>query len=101
MNIAVGVIVFFVALTLYAVVNSIEIAIVGANRVRIRHLSESGSRSAAAVERLQGRSERFFSAVVLLSDLAVAMPLAPAQGRKDYTARVNKPVLSLQMAEIA
>jgi len=73
MNIAAGVVVFFFSITLYAVVNSIEIAIVGANRVRVRHLAENGNRSAAAIERLQRHSERFFSAVVLLQNIGVVV----------------------------
>jgi len=57
----------------YAVVNSIEIAVVGANRFRVRHLAEAGSKSAQALERLRARTDRFFAAIVLLQNLFVVI----------------------------
>ncbi len=39
-----------VSILLYALVNSIEIAIIAADRIRIRHLAESGDRRASAIE---------------------------------------------------
>ncbi len=53
----------------FAVVNSIEIAVVGANRIRTRHLAEEGSQSARALERLHQNQDRFFAAIVLLQNL--------------------------------
>jgi CBS domain containing-hemolysin-like protein len=57
----------------YAIVNSIEIAVVGANRFRIRHLAEAGSKSAQALERLRARTDRFFAAIVVLQNLFVVI----------------------------
>ena len=57
----------------YALVNFIEIAIVGANRIRIRHLAEQGSKSAQAWERIRDRDDRFFAAIVVLQNLFVVV----------------------------
>jgi putative hemolysin len=57
----------------YALVNTIEIAVVGASRIRIRHLAEGGSKSAQALERLRARQDRFFASIVLLQNLFVVI----------------------------
>src|SRR3989304_5117259 len=62
----------------YALVNSIEIAIVAVNRIRVRHLVEEGSAAAKAIQRLQTKQERFFAFIVLLQNLSVV--LASAMG---------------------
>jgi len=76
MNIALGLVVLVASVLGYAVVNSIEIAVVGANRIRVRHLAEGGSRSAQALERLHGHQERFFAAIVLLQNVLVVLAAA-------------------------
>jgi putative hemolysin len=53
----------------FALVNTAEIAIVGASRIRIRHLAEGGNRSAQALERLRSREDYFFATIVLLQNL--------------------------------
>ncbi len=73
MNAAVGVIVLVVSVLLYAVVNSMEISIVSANRIRMRHLAEDGSRAAQAIERLLDRQERFFSTIVIFQNILVVL----------------------------
>lgn len=62
-----------VGILAYALVNSIEIAIVAMNRIRVRHLAEQGSNAAASVERLQAKQDRFFAFIVLLQNLSVVM----------------------------
>ena len=57
----------------YALVNTIEIAIVGANRIRVRHLAEEGSKSAQALERIRERDDLFFAAIVLLQNLFIVV----------------------------
>ena len=57
----------------YALVNGIEIAIIGANRIRMRHLAEEGRKSAQALERIRAREDRFFAAIVLLQNLFVVV----------------------------
>ena len=57
----------------YALVNSVEIAIVGASRIRTRHLAEQGSKSAQALERIRARDDRFFAAIVVLQNLFVVI----------------------------
>jgi len=52
----------------YALVNSIEIAVIGVNRIRLRHLAEEGSRSAQALMRVRAREDRFFAVIVLLQN---------------------------------
>jgi magnesium and cobalt exporter, CNNM family len=73
MNVALGLVVLFVCVVGYAVVNSVEIGVVGANRIRVRHLAESGSRSAQALEYLHLHQERFFAAIVLLQNVFVVL----------------------------
>src|SRR3972149_3052942 len=55
----------------YALVNSIEIAIVALSRIRVRHLVEQGSAAARAIQRLQASQEKFFAFIVLLQNLSV------------------------------
>lgn len=55
----------------YGIVNTVEIAIIGSSRIRMRHLSEEGSRNARAVERIRAREDRFFAAIVLLQNLFI------------------------------
>ncbi len=57
----------------YALVNGIEIAIVGASRIRTRHLAEEGRKSAQALERIRAREDRFFGSIVLLQNLFVVV----------------------------
>ena len=57
----------------YALMNGVEIAVVGANRIRTRHLAEEGQKSAQALERIRAREDRFFAAVVLLQNLFVVV----------------------------
>lgn len=53
LNVPLVVVILVVSVLGYALVNSIEIAVVAANRVRVRHLAEGGSRRAQSLERLQ------------------------------------------------
>src|SRR3972149_11989163 len=55
----------------YALVNSIEIAIVPLSRIRVRHLVEQGSAAARAIQRLQASQEKFFAFIVLLQNPSV------------------------------
>jgi len=75
-NIALGLAVLAVSILGYAIVNSIEIAVVGANRIRVHHLAEGGSRAARALERLHREQERFFAAIVLLQNILVVLAAA-------------------------
>ena len=60
-----------VSVIAYALVNTIEIAVVGSSRIRTRHLAESGNKSAQALDRLRKREDRFFAGIVLLQNLSV------------------------------
>jgi len=62
-----------VSVLAYALVNGIEIAIVGASRIRVKHLAEQGRRNAQALERLRARQDRFFAFIVLLQNLSVVL----------------------------
>ena len=57
----------------YALMNSVEIGVIGANRIRTRHLAEEGRRSAQALERIRAHDDRFFAAIVLLQNLFVVV----------------------------
>lgn len=57
----------------YAIVNAVEIAIVGANRIRLRHLAEEGRKSAQALERIRAHDDRFFATIVLFQNLFVVV----------------------------
>jgi putative hemolysin len=68
MNVVLGLVILIASVLGFAVINSVEIAIVGVNRIRVRHLAEQGSRSARALEALLVDQERFFAAVVLVQN---------------------------------
>jgi len=72
-NLTLLVILLVVSVMAYSLVNSIEIAVVATNRIRVRHLAEGGSKSAQALERLRGNQDRFFAAIVLLQNLFVVL----------------------------
>src|SRR3990172_4748485 len=66
-----AVVILVVSVLAYALVNSIEIAIVALSRIRVRHLVEQGSAAARAIQRLQASQEKFFAFIVLLQNLSV------------------------------
>ena len=72
------IVILIVSVVFYALVNSIEIAIVAADRIRIRHLVELGDRRAQAIERLRSNSDRFFAGIILLQNLFVVIAAAMA-----------------------
>ncbi len=57
----------------YALVNTVEIAVVGASRIRMRHLAAEGRKSAQALERIRHREERFFATIVIFQNLSVVV----------------------------
>lgn len=66
-----AIILFFVGLAGYALVNAIEIAVVASNRLRVRAAAEAGSRRAAALDKLKNEQETFFGVVVVLQNVSV------------------------------
>jgi putative hemolysin len=66
-----AIVLFVVGLVGYAIVNAIEIAVVGANRIRIKAMAEEGSRAALALESLKSQQETFFGVIVVLQNIAV------------------------------
>jgi putative hemolysin len=66
-----AVVILVVSILAYALVNSIEIAVVAVSRIRVRHRVEEGSAAARALQRLQSRQEYFFAFIVLLQNLSV------------------------------
>ena len=78
LNIPLIVVILVLSVLAYAVVNVVEIAVIGADRIRIKHLAEEGSKGAQAVERLRYDQDRFFAAVVLLQNLFVTVAAALA-----------------------
>jgi putative hemolysin len=55
----------------YAAVNAIEIAVVAANRIRVRAAAEEGKRAAVALDRLKSEQDVFFGAIVVLQNVFV------------------------------
>src|SRR3990167_6438811 len=66
-----AIVILVISVLSYALVNSIEIAIVALSRIRVRHLVEQGSAAARAIQRLQASQEKFFAFNVLLQNLSV------------------------------
>src|SRR5687767_2372381 len=66
-----GLILLVLSVVLFALLNSMEIAIVGSSKVRARHLAEQGSAMARALVRMQRDQDRFFSATVFLQNALV------------------------------
>jgi putative hemolysin len=62
----------------YALVNTIEIAVIGSSRIRMKHLAEEGNRNAMALQRLREREDHFFAGIVLLQNLFVFLSSAMA-----------------------
>src|SRR4051812_2236243 len=71
MSLITGLIVLGISTILFALLNSMEIALVGSSRVRARTLAEQGSVAAKALVRMQHVQENFFSAVVVLQNALV------------------------------
>jgi putative hemolysin len=69
MNAGSGLVLLILAILGYAIVNSIEIAVVAANRLRVRHLAGAGSARAKALADLHEHQERFFAVIVLLQNI--------------------------------
>jgi putative hemolysin len=69
MNIPLAVFVLIVSVIGFAIVNAVEIAVVAANRIRVHHLAEGGSRAARTLEGLHREQEKFFSAIVLVQNI--------------------------------
>ena len=76
LDIPLAVLILVLSVLGYALVNSIEIAIVAANPIRIRHLAQQGSKGAQAIERLRASQDRFFASIVLLQNLFVVVASA-------------------------
>jgi magnesium and cobalt exporter, CNNM family len=70
---AVGVLAVALLIFGTAVINSVEIAVISANRIRVHHMAEEGSRRAQALERLHLNQEHFFAAVVVLQTFLVVV----------------------------
>ncbi len=69
MNIPLAVFVLIVSVIGFAIVNAVEIAVVAANRIRVHHLAEEGSRAARTLEGLHREQEKFFAAIVLMQNI--------------------------------
>jgi len=67
----VAIVLFAAGLLGYAIVNAIEIAVVGSNRIRVRTAAEAGSRRAAALDRLKNQQDTFFGVVVVMQNVFV------------------------------
>src|SRR3989304_574439 len=66
-----AIVILVVSVLCYALVNSIDIAIVALSRILVRHLVQQGSAAARAIQRLQASQEKFFAFIVLLQNLSV------------------------------
>jgi CBS domain containing-hemolysin-like protein len=78
LNVHLIVVILVGSLFAYAFTNGIEIAIVAADRIRIRHLADEGSKAAQAVERLRFNRDAFFAAIVFLQNLFATVTAAMA-----------------------
>jgi len=67
----IAIVLFATGLLGYAIVNAIEIAVVGSNRIRVRAAAEGGSRRARALERLKSQQDTFFGVVVVMQNVFV------------------------------
>ena len=71
MSPALGLVLLIISVVLFALLNSMEIALVGSSKVRARHMAEQGSVSAKALVAMQGDQDRFFSATVFVQNALV------------------------------
>jgi putative hemolysin len=79
MSAGLGLLVLCLLVLVNAVLNAMEISVIAANPVRVKHLAESGSRRAQSLERVKARQDRFLAAIVFLVLLTVGVSgfLAP------------------------
>ncbi|HEY7269820.1 MAG TPA: DUF21 domain-containing protein, partial [Dehalococcoidia bacterium] len=73
MSAGLGLFVLFALLAVNFALNVMEVSVIASNRLRVRHLAESGSRRAQSLQRLQDDQERFLAAVVFLVLLTVGV----------------------------
>jgi putative hemolysin len=66
-----GLVLLIISVVLFALLNSMEIALVGSSKVRARHMAEQGSVAAKALVAMQGDQDRFFSATVFVQNALV------------------------------
>ena len=78
LNVPLVIVILVGSLLAYAFTNGIEIAIVAADRIRIKHLADEGNKGAQAVERLRLNRDAFFAAIVFLQNLFVTVTAAMA-----------------------
>ena len=78
LNVPLIIVILVASLLAYAFTNGLEIAIIAADRIRMRHLAEEGNRAAQAVERLRTNRDAFFASIVLLQNLFATVTAAMA-----------------------
>ncbi len=73
MNTFLALVILILGVLAYALVNSIEIAIIAADRIRVKHMAEQGSLRARSLERLRSDRDHLFAGIVLLQNLFVVL----------------------------
>lgn len=73
MSAGLGLILLILLLAANAALNGIEIAVIAANKVRVRHLAESGSRRAQSLVRVHQHQDDFLATIVFLVTFTVAV----------------------------
>jgi putative hemolysin len=72
MSAGLGLFVLILLILTNAAINAVEIGVIAANRVRVRHLAETGSRRAQSLQRIYQKQDNFLAAIVFLVNLTVA-----------------------------
>ncbi len=67
-----------ISFLLFTFFTSMEAAVLGVSRVRMKHLARQGSRAARAIERIWEREDRFFAFVILGQNLFIILATALA-----------------------
>src|SRR4030067_600191 len=67
--IPVSFLIIIICLILIALLSSSEVAFIAVNRIRLRHLVEKGSASAAKAQKIREQHDRLFSAVIFSGNL--------------------------------
>ena len=65
--------ILLVCIVMVAFFSSSEASLISVNKIRVRHLEQTGSKSAAAVNRVVGKHEKFFATILLTENLFIIL----------------------------
>lgn len=90
--------ILLVCIVMVAFFSSSEASLISVNKIRVRHLEQTGSKSAAAVNRVVGKHEKFFATILFTENLFII--LASSVGTVLVISYLGENVLSTLVATL-